>query len=75
MDNRRRTIAKTILWRIIAVTVTMMVSFIWLREWDTSITLVITANAIKAVLYYMHERVWNGISFGRIEKVDEDYSI
>ncbi len=74
IESRKRSLAKTISWRIIATAVTILVAFIWLGEWTTSIALAITANGIKAVLYYTHERAWNRTSFGR-KKVKEDYTI
>lgn len=75
METRKRSFAKTIVWRIIATTVTILVSFIWLGEWAASIALAVTANGIKAVLYYGHERLWNRVDFGREEKDEEDYVI
>ena len=74
LESRRRSIAKAITWRIIATATTMLVAFIWLGEWTTSIALALMANGIKAVLYYIHERVWNRTDFGR-KKVREDYTI
>ena len=74
MESRTRSLAKSIVWRVIATTVTMLVSYIWLEEWTTSIILALTANGIKAMLYYIHERIWNRIDFGR-KKVKEDYMI
>ncbi len=74
MESRKRSIAKSITWRIIATAITVLVSFIWLHEWTTSIALAITANGIKAVVYYTHERVWNRINFER-KKAKEDYMI
>lgn len=75
METRKRSFAKTIVWRIIATTVTILVSFIWLGEWAASIALAVTANGIKAVLYYGHERLWNRIDFGREKEAKEDYRI
>ncbi len=74
MENRKRSFTKTISWRIIATTVTILVSFMWLGEWTKALALAITANAIKMLLYYAHERAWNKIDFGR-KKVREDYTI
>ncbi len=74
MESRKRSIVKAITWRIIATVVTMLVSFIWLGEWSSSIALALMANGIKGLLYYLHERGWNRIGFGR-EKVKEDYMI
>ncbi len=74
MESHKRSLIKTIVWRIIATTVTMLVSFMWLGEWTSAIALAITANVIKMLLYYLHERTWNRIDFGR-KKVREDYTI
>ncbi len=74
MESRKRSLVKAISWRVIATAVTMLVSYIWLEEWATSIALALAANGIKAGLYYAHERGWNRIDFGR-KKVKEDYMI
>ena len=74
MESRKRSLTKTISWRIIATAITILVSFIWLGEWASAVALAITANAIKGLLYYAHERGWNRISFGR-KKIKEDYMI
>ncbi len=75
MESHRRSITKTITWRIIAITITILVSYMWLGEWKSSIALGLTANGIKALLYYIHERAWNRTDFGRPKKVKEDYTI
>ncbi len=74
-ESHKRSIAKSITWRIIAVAVTMLISYIWLGDWGSSIALALVANAIKAVLYYLHERGWNKLDFGREKEVPEDYMI
>lgn len=74
-ESQKRSIVKSITWRIIAVTVTMLISYMWLREWGSSIALSLIANGIKAVLYYMHERGWNRLDFGREKRIPEDYTI
>ena len=66
METHKRSLVKTISWRIIATIVTVLVSFMWLGEWTTSIALALTANGIKALLYYVHERGWNQLSWGRV---------
>ena len=74
VESRKRSLVKTISWRVIATTVTVLVSYKFLGEWSTSIVLAITANGIKALLYYLHERGWNRTDFGR-GRVKEDYKI
>jgi uncharacterized membrane protein len=53
----------------------MVISYLWLGDWGSSIALSLVANAIKALLYYMHERGWNRIDFGRTKPAEEDYMI
>lgn len=74
-ESHKRSIAKSVTWRVIAVAVTMLISYIWLGDWGSSIALSLIANAIKAVLYYLHERGWNRLDFGREKEVPEDYMI
>lgn len=57
------------------MTVTMLISYIWLQEWGSSIALALVANGIKALLYYLHERGWDRTSFGRKKAIVEDYQI
>lgn len=66
METHQRSIVKSILWRIIATTVTILLAYVWFGEWASSIYLGLTANGIKAVLYYFHERGWNSINWGRV---------
>ena len=75
MESRKRSIAKTIIWRLIATTVTILIAYVWLGEWVSSISMGITANGIKTFLYYAHERIWDRVEFGRKEKIKEDYTI
>ncbi len=75
MDSHLRSIIKSITWRLIAVAVTMLISYIWLHEWGSSIVLSLLANGIKAFLYYLHERGWNKIDLGRKKAIQEDYQI
>ena len=75
MESHWRSLVKTVTWRLIAITVTVLISYIWLKEWGSSIALSLAANGIKALLYYSHERLWNRINFGRRKRIEEDYLI
>jgi adenylylsulfate kinase len=67
MEKRIRSVAKTISWRFIATLITLLLAYLWLHEWTTSIALAILINGIKALAYYLHERGWNLIHWGRVE--------
>ena len=59
MEKRKRSLVKAISWRVIATLVTILFAYIFLEDWTESIALGVGANALKALLYYLHERGWN----------------
>jgi len=67
MEQHRRTIVKTITWRLIALFTTIVVVYAYSGNVKQSFTIGLVANAIKMFLYYIHERIWNRIKFGRIK--------
>jgi adenylylsulfate kinase len=68
MDTHKRTVVKTITWRIIAVLTTVLVIYAWTKNWTISLASGLIANAMKTIFYYIHERVWNLTDFERIYK-------
>ena len=64
--NRLRSLIKAITWRITASLDTFIISYIVTSrfEWATSIALLEIIT--KAILYYLHERGWNKVNWGRI---------
>ena len=66
MDLHKRTIVKTITWRIIATVTTIIVIYFWTGSWTASFGAGIVANILKTVFYYIHERLWNKTDFGRV---------
>jgi uncharacterized membrane protein len=66
MDLHKRTLVKTITWRIIATVTTVLTIYFWSGNWKLSIGSGLVANAFKTIFYYIHERAWNLSNFGRI---------
>jgi len=73
-DNPLRSISKAISWRILASGVTFLISFIIFKQYTdkTDNEVLETASIItsvdvvaKLILYYLHERVWTNISWGK----------
>ena len=62
--TRKRSLAKTILWRVICIFVSIITTFVFIGKWDLAITVGTVYNAITMVLYYFHERLWNRIKWG-----------
>ncbi|NIW51662.1 MAG: DUF2061 domain-containing protein, partial [Candidatus Korarchaeota archaeon] len=51
-----------------ATFITIIISFLFLREIVTSIALAITINPIKSTAYFLHERTWDQVKWGRLRE-------
>ena len=60
MDSRKKSILKTISWRIIAIIISITVVYIFTNSISLSLGIAITSNAVAMIVYYFHERSWNG---------------
>ncbi|MFC1708614.1 DUF2061 domain-containing protein [Candidatus Omnitrophota bacterium] len=70
MEHPKRTLVKTITWRIIALVTTIAVVYIYSGDVHESLVVGIGANFLKMFFYYIHERVWNRVDFGRVKSPD-----
>ncbi len=66
MDGHRRTLVKTITWRVIAVFTTIAVVYVYSGDAKESVIVGGAANFLKVFFYYIHERIWNRLQFGRV---------
>ena len=68
-DSNLRSVIKGITWRITGTIDTMVLAFIITGQLNNAIKIGLTEVLTKVVLYYLHERLWNVIRFGRIAGV------
>lgn len=63
----KRTFQKTISWRIIATTMTFVISGAVLNEFnEIALFIALTELITKFALYYIHERIWLKLPLGKI---------
>ena len=62
--NRKRSIAKTFLWRGIATTDTIIISRVITGSWTEGLAIGIIEVFTKMILYYFHERAWSASDWG-----------
>lgn len=58
IDSRKKSLIKTITWRIIALIVSIIVAFIFTDKISMSLNIAIISNLLSMILYYVHERIW-----------------
>jgi len=70
--SRKRHIAKTITWRLVATGTTIILA--WIISGDPMIGLQVGGYEffIKMLLYYLHERAWFKINFGLSSREKEE---
>jgi len=64
-ETKKRSITKTITWRIIALSSTFIITYLFLGSFQQSLVVTILLNVTAIILYYIHERVWNLINWER----------
>lgn len=65
MVSKKRSLVKSITWRIIAVVTTFAVSLAMTGSLTFSAYLALVSNGLNFVLYYIHERFWITVKWGR----------
>lgn len=58
MDNHKRSIAKSVIWRILGVIVLATVTWIFTHSWITVGLVTIIHHATFLLVFYLHERFW-----------------
>lgn len=65
--STKETLYKTISWRIVATTMTFLISGAILESFDEiAFYIAITELFTKFILYYLHERLWLKLPLGKI---------
>lgn len=58
MESRKRSVLKSISWRVIASLTTLALVFFATREWTIAGGVALIEVFVKMAFYYLHERIW-----------------
>ena len=64
-EQARRSLVKTVTWRVMAFGLTMGIALLLTRDGLLAMKLSVGANLVKSLFFYLHERTWNRIGWGR----------
>ena len=64
-DNVKRSLLKTISWRIIGTLDTILISWAITGALSLAFSIGFVELVTKMILYFFHERAWNKINWGR----------
>lgn len=65
MDTLKRSLTKTIVWRVIGTLITLAVTYMFTGELQQATNITLVVAALLAVGYYFNERIWDNIDWGR----------
>lgn len=72
-DHHVRSVVKATSYRIFGTLSTVLISWVITRQWKFAVTIGFFEFFGKIIVYYLHERLWNRIEYGR--KSRGDYQI
>ena len=65
IETTARSVVKTISWRITGSGATFAISYFILGDFAVSSTIALIQLTFNTLLYFVHERIWNFIQWGR----------
>jgi uncharacterized membrane protein len=66
-DSHVRSLAKSISWRLVGSLDTFMLSLLITGNAKYAVSIASAEAVTKIILYYVHERVWRTIAWGRLD--------
>ena len=64
-DLKKRTIVKTLTWRVTASLTTFIIAWILTGDFLIGVSIGGIEAITKIFLYYFHERIWNNINWAK----------
>jgi uncharacterized membrane protein len=64
----KRSIVKSITFRMAVIVSDTTIIYLLTHRIDVTAGLVILTNCSSTVLYFLHERIWNRIQWGRVRR-------
>lgn len=64
-DELRRTIAKTISWRVVTTITTVALVFVFTKELKIALGIGAVDMIVNMISYFIHERIWDKVDWGK----------
>jgi len=65
IDSNRRSLAKTLTWRITGSASTFTIAYMVTGSFGVSSLVAVIQMCVNTVLYWLHERAWTRVLWGR----------
>lgn len=71
MESHSRSVIKSVSYRVFGSLATSAIAWVLTRKASISIAMGLCDTVVKLCLYYIHERAWSRIPYGRAKVVKE----
>jgi uncharacterized membrane protein len=68
-ESHIRSILKTISWRLIATTTTVIIAYFIFGDISNALKVGGLEFFAKMIIYYFHERAWQAVPYGSVRKM------
>ena len=70
-ETSRRSWLKSIIWRIVGILILGGLGWLVTHNWEQTTVITTVFHTIRFILYYVHERLWDDIEWGRIKATEQ----
>ena len=74
-EKHHRSLLKALSWRLTGTFDTVVLAWLITGHAGKAFSIGLAEMGTKTVLYYLHERLWNRISVGRVRRTNLEYEI
>lgn len=65
METPTRIWTKALTWQLLGLAVMGAVNYLYLGDWRSGLVLSLVLSATGLVMFYLHERLWGRVRWGR----------
>jgi uncharacterized membrane protein len=65
MDSNKRSLTKTISWRVTGSSATFLIAYLLTGDFAVAGTIGVVQMVSNTILYFVHERAWNKVNWGK----------
>ena len=67
LETHARAWIKSVVWRMLGIVILGSISWIITKSWKEMSIITLLFHSIRVILYYLHERVWEKVRWGRVK--------
>ncbi len=69
IEKSKRSLAKTATFRITVIIADLIIIYALTHKFYITLSIIVLSNLASTILYFLHERIWNRISWGKMKNV------